>query len=120
MQGMPMQGGMPQQMYGYTNPNMYQQPYNQFGYANMPPQQIQSIDAFRQDMSTPYISQRGQQAILFMQQNGMSGPTELAHALGSSNATWSRELSTLANIGLVVKHGQKYILTEIGTNYIAE
>ena len=118
MQGMPPNNMAPQ-MYGYNNQQMYPQAYGQYGYMNMPPQPpMGHMNAPIQE--NPYISQRGQQAIMYMKQHGMSGPTDLASALGSSNATWSRELSTLANIGLVIKHGQKYILTEIGTNYIAE
>ena len=68
----------------------------------------------------PYLTDRAKQAIVYMQHNGIAGPTDLMQALGSSTATWSRELGTLAEIGLVVKHGQKYILTQIGNSYIVE
>ena len=60
------------------------------------------------------------QALGFLAQNGSAGPTDLAGAFGSSVPTWSRELETLTHIGLVVKHGQKRILTEMGRLWIQD
>ena len=47
-------------------------------------------------------------------QNQACGATDLARAFGNSAPTWSRTLNDLAQAGLVIKHGQKYHLTELG------
>lgn len=70
--------------------------------------------------SEPYISERGMQALDFLIGATMCGPTDLVRAFGSSNATWSRELSGLAQAGFVSKHGQKYVLTQAGQAWIEE
>ena len=62
----------------------------------------------------PYVSERGALALSFLAQHGSGGPTDLAGAFGSSAPTWSRELETLAQVGLVIKRGQKRFLTEMG------
>ena len=67
----------------------------------------------------PYVSERGHLALGFMAQNGSCGPTDLARSFGSSNPTWSRELATLAETGLVIKRGQKYLLTKLGETLVS-
>lgn len=62
----------------------------------------------------PFISDRGKLALQFIMANQVAGPTELTRTLGNSVSTWSRELEKLAESGLVIKHGQKYHLTELG------
>lgn len=64
--------------------------------------------------ASPTISERGRLAIGFLLQAGTCGPTDLTSAYGSSNATWSRELEALSSQGLVVKTGQKRVLTDMG------
>ena len=63
------------------------------------------------------LSDRGAMALSYMQEHGACGPTDLARAFGLSNPTWSRELGTLADTGLVMKRGQKYALTELGRTW---
>lgn len=63
-------------------------------------------------------SERGRAALSYIQQHGSCGPTELTCALGSSNPTWSRELAALARSGLVIKQGQKYVLTDMGSMWL--
>ncbi len=60
------------------------------------------------------LSDRGRQALAYALERGSVGPTDLVQALGSSAATWSRELSALAAQGAVIKSGQKYQPTEFG------
>ena len=72
-----------------------------------------------QGEAAPFISERGHLALGFLLEHGSCGPTELARAFGSSNPTWSRELATLAETGLVIKRGQKHFLTEFGKTYAA-
>lgn len=62
----------------------------------------------------PYVSERGQAALRYLAEHGSGGPTDLTNALGSSSATWSRELEALTQAGLVIKRGQKRMLTEVG------
>lgn len=68
----------------------------------------------------PYVSERGAQAMRYLLEQGSCGPTDLAHALGSSAPTWSRELEALAQAGLVIKRGQKRFLTEMGKLWAEE
>ena len=60
------------------------------------------------------LSERGRLALLLSLERGSVGPTDLVQAYGSSAATWSRELSSLAALGAVLKAGQKYRPTEYG------
>ena len=66
---------------------------------------------------SPYVTERGSLALRFIAQNGKGGPTDLTRAFGNSDATWSRELDTLAGTGLIYKRGQKYVLTELGQGW---
>lgn len=60
------------------------------------------------------LDDRARQALSFLTEHMEAGPTDLVRAFGSSAATWSRTLSSMATQGLVIKVGQKYQLTEIG------
>lgn len=62
----------------------------------------------------PYVSDRGVNAMLYLEQHGSCGPTDLERAFGSSVPTWSRELDALTSSGLVIKRGQKRMLTDMG------
>lgn len=66
------------------------------------------------------ISERGLLALQFIVEHGSAGPTELAGAYGESTATWSRELAKLSTTGLVVKQGQKRVLTEMGKAWVQQ
>lgn len=60
------------------------------------------------------LDERGSQALSYLAERGEAGPTDLVRAFGSSAATWSRALSSMAAQGLVTKVGQKYQLTGVG------
>ena len=66
------------------------------------------------NIQTLFVSDRGHQALAYLGANGQCGPTDLLRTYGSSTATWSRELATLCESGLVIKRGQKYHLTQLG------
>ena len=68
----------------------------------------------------PQVSERGMLAMQYLAEKGSVGPTELSAAYGESTPTWSRELATLSSIGLVVKQGQKRILTDVGRMWIQQ
>lgn len=56
------------------------------------------------------LSERGQLVVDYLGNHEAVGPSDLSHAYGYSNPTWSRELGTLCSLGLLRKVGQKYRL----------
>ena len=111
----PQQAYMPQQ--GYRQPMApmyasYQQPAAQMMYPNQANQFSQQVQ------TSPFVSDRGGQVLQYLIGMGECGPTELARAYGSSAPTWSRELNSLAEAGLVIKRGQKFHLTEMGRAHL--
>ena len=138
-QGYPAQY-MPQQGYAQPFPQQYpqgyQQPYQQMPQAQyspwpqqMPPMQSSQQPAaqmmypnaaqqYPQPPANTYVSERGKKALGYLAQNEACGATDLARALGSSAPTWSRTLNDLAQVGLVIKLGQKYHLTELGRDRV--
>lgn len=127
-QGYPPQY-MPQQGYAQPYPQQYPQPYQQWPQSfqqQMPPMQSSQQPAaqmmypnaanqYAQPQSDVFISERGNAALGYLAQHQECGATDLARAFGNSAPTWSRTLNDLAQTGLIVKHGQKYHLTEIGS-----
>ncbi len=85
-----------------------QQPAAQMMYPN-------AANQYAQPQPNVFVSERGQAALGYLAQNQECGATDLARAFGNSAPTWSRTLNDLAQAGLVIKHGQKYHLTEIGS-----
>lgn len=68
---------------------------------------------------TVSLDERSQQVLSFLAEHPQVGPTDLVQAFGSSGATWSRVLSSLAAQGLVLKTSQKYQLTAIGRSFVS-
>ena len=85
-----------------------QQPAAQMMYPN-------AANQYAQPQPNVFVSERGEAALGYLAQNQECGATDLARAFGNSAPTWSRTLNDLAQAGLVIKHGQKYHLTEIGS-----
>lgn len=85
-----------------------QQPAAQMMYPN-------AANQYAQPQQNVFVSERGEAALGYLVQNQECGATDLARAFGNSAPTWSRTLNDLAQAGLVIKHGQKYHLTEIGS-----
>ena len=123
---------MPQQQYNPWAQQMPPQPYQQWPQSfqqQMPPIQSSQQPAaqmmypnaaqqYPQPPANTYVSERGKKALGYLAQNEACGATDLARALGSSAPTWSRTLNDLAQVGLVIKHGQKYHLTELGRDRV--
>lgn len=84
-----------------------QQPAAQMMYPN-------AANQYAQPQPDVFVSDRGNAALGYLAQNQACGATDLARAFGNSAPTWSRTLNDLAQAGLVIKHGQKYHLTELG------
>lgn len=125
--------GMPQQQTGWQQPQPYGQPWQQQAPAGMPAQQQpwqQAAPMGQPAAQQPYAPMAGMpaaapqfnersQAILgFLSAHELCGPTDLANALGGSNATWSRALQDLAGQGVVIKDSQKYRLTVYGQSLL--
>lgn len=125
--------GMPQQQTGWQQPQPYGQPWQQQAPAGMPTQQQpwqQAAPMGQPAAQQPYVPMAGMpaaapqlnersQAILgFLSAHELCGPTDLANALGGSNATWSRALQDLAGQGVVIKDSQKYRLTVYGQSLL--
>lgn len=125
--------GMPQQQTGWQQPQPYGQPWQQQTPAGMPTQQQtwqQAAPMGQPAAQQPYVPMAGMpaaapqfnersQAILgFLSAHELCGPTDLANALGGSNATWSRALQDLAGQGVVIKDSQKYRLTGYGQSLL--
>lgn len=64
------------------------------------------------------FDERSMQVMNYLSTHESTGPTELVRTYGSSGATWSRTLSTLAAQGVIAKIGQKYHLTGIGRTLV--
>lgn len=119
---------MPQQQYNPWAQQMPPQPYQQWPQSfqqQMPPMQSSQQSAaqmmypnaanqYAQPQPDVFVSDRGNAALGYLAQNQACGATDLARAFGNSAPTWSRTLNDLAQAGLVIKHGQKYHLTELG------
>lgn len=123
---------MPQGQFNPWSQQMPPQPYQQWPQSfqqQVPPMQSSQQPAaqmmypnaaqqYPQPPANTYVSERGKKALGYLAQNEACGATDLARALGSSAPTWSRTLNDLAQVGLVIKHGQKYHLTELGRDRV--
>ena len=119
---------MPQQQYNPWAQQMPPQPYQQWPQSfqqQMPTVQSSQQPAaqmmypnaanqYAQPQPDVFVNDRGNAALGYLAQNQACGATDLARAFGNSAPTWSRTLNDLAQAGLVIKHGQKYHLTELG------
>lgn len=77
-----------------------------------------AANQYAQPQQNVFVSERGEAALGYLAQNQECGATDLARAFGNSAPTWSRTLNDLAQAGLIIKHGQKYHLTEIGSTRV--
>lgn len=119
---------MPQGQFNPWSQQMPPQPYQQWPQSfqqQVPPMQSSQQPAaqmmypnaanqYAQPQPDVFVSDRGNAALGYLAQNQACGATDLARAFGNSAPTWSRTLNDLAQAGLVIKHGQKYHLTELG------
>lgn len=64
------------------------------------------------------ISQRGQKVLEYLSEHELVGPTELVVSYGLSHPTWSRELRSLEQLGVIRKVTQKYKLTQAGLSFL--
>ena len=107
---------MPPQSYQQW-PQSFQQPMPTMQSSQQPAAQMMYPNAanqYAQPQPDVFVSERGNAALGYLAQNQECGATDLARAFGNSAPTWSRTLNDLAQAGLVIKHGQKYHLTELG------
>ena len=125
--------GTPQQQTGWQQSQPYGLPWQQQAPAGMPTQQQPWQQAAPMGQpapqqpytpmagmpaAAPQLNERSQAILGFLSAHELCGPTDLANALGGSNATWSRALQNLAGQGVVIKDSQKYRLTSYGQSLI--
>lgn len=125
--------GTPQQQTGWQQSRPYGLPWQQQAPAGMPTQQQPWQQAAPMGQpapqqpytpmagmpaAAPQLNERSQAILGFLSAHELCGPTDLANALGGSNATWSRALQDLAGQGVVIKDSQKYRLTSYGQSLI--
>lgn len=68
-----------------------------------------------QQVVTVALTARGEQVLDYLSEHESVGPKDLVDAYGSSPSTWTRELQTLEQAGIVAKRGgQKRFLTRMG------
>lgn len=65
------------------------------------------------------LTDRAKQVLQYLSEHEWVGATELTSTFGLSTPTWSRELKSLVNIGIIGKVGQKYKLTTIGETLLS-
>ncbi len=65
------------------------------------------------------LTNRAKQVLQYLSEHEWVGATELTSTYGLSTPTWSRELKSLVNIGIIGKVGQKYKLTTIGETLLS-
>ena len=65
------------------------------------------------------VSHQPKQVLQYLSEHEWVGATELTSTYGLSTPTWSRELKSLVNIGIIGKVGQKYKLTTIGETLLS-
>ena len=65
------------------------------------------------------LTDRATLVLQYLSEHEWVGATELTSAYGLSTPTWSRELKSLVNIGIIGKIGQKYKLTTIGETLLS-
>ena len=65
------------------------------------------------------LTDRAKLVLQYLSEHEWVGATELTTAFGLSTPTWSRELKSLVNIGIIGKVGQKYKLTKIGETLLS-
>ena len=65
------------------------------------------------------LTDRAKLVLQYLSEHEWVGATELTSAYGLSTPTWSRELKSLVNIGIIGKVGQKYKLTTIGETLLS-
>lgn len=65
------------------------------------------------------LTNRAKLVLQYLSEHEWVGATELTSTYGLSTPTWSRELKSLVNIGIIGKSGQKYKLTTIGETLLS-
>ncbi len=118
-------------------PQPWQQPWPAQAPQQWPAQQAQSPQQWQQQPtqqwqqpvpapqepampSWPQITVRSRAVLDYLRDHDAVGPSDLSREYGESQPTWTRELQTLEEAGLVRKDGQKRRLTAMGQAFVAQ
>ena len=112
------QGAWPQAQPMQPQPGFQQPAFQQPTYQQ--PQQMQPQAPQQQAAPAwPAISVRGRAVLDYLSSHDSVGPSDLAREYGESQPTWTRELQSLEEEGLIRKDGQKRRLTAMGRSLVA-
>ena len=103
-------GGYPQQMPGQATP----WPTQPLSMEQQPPQQGLGVSG----ANAVDVTVRGKAIIDYLREHDSVGPSDLARTYGESQPTWTRELQTLEEAGILRKDGQKRRLTTMGRSLL--
>ena len=67
----------------------------------------------------PTLTARARAILDYLASHDSVGPSDLSRAYGESQPTWTRELQSLEEAGLIRKEGQKRRLTAMGKSFLA-
>lgn len=111
--------------YGMPNQGFYpaqQAPYPMQQAAPMPQQQEApapvSDPSSSEAPSWATITARGRSVLDYLSTHDSVGPSDLARTYGESQPTWTRELQSLEEQGILRKEGQKRRLTAVGRSLL--
>lgn len=115
-QQMPQQGWVPQAPW----PQQQAQPSWQQGFSQPYPHPVQqpAPQTAQGAFSWPTLSPRARAVLDYLSSHDSVGPSDLARAYGESQPTWTRELQSLEEEGLIRKDGQKRRLTAMGRSFL--
>lgn len=120
----PYQGqGQQWQLSQWQQAPTQQAPVQQMPQPQMPGQQMpqpQQYPAQPGPFSWITLTERGRAALEYLRQHEAVGPSDLQRIYGDSQPTWTRELKTLEDDGLVKKDGQKRHLTNLGRAFLEQ
>lgn len=109
-----------QQMWPQQQP-AWQQPQTmqpQYAYPQPHPAPQVPVSQPQASASWPSLTVRGRAVLDYLTSHDSVGPSDLAREYGESQPTWTRELQSLEEAGLIRKDGQKRRLTAMGKNFV--
>lgn len=115
-QGWAQQAPWPQQQFQPSYQQGFSQPHPELAQqpTQSPIQQMPQQGTF----NWPALSPRARMVLDYLSSHDSVGPSDLARSYGESQPTWTRELQSLEEEGLIRKDGQKRRLTAMGRSFL--
>lgn len=116
----PYQPQVAYQQTPYPQPSFQQPQYPQPTYQAQPSAQPQPMPGLQPQPSWPALTVRARAVMDYLASHDSVGPSDLSRTYGESQPTWTRELQTLEEQGLILKDGQKRRLTAMGRAFLGQ